>query len=166
MTTPPDELTAETIEELERLEREAFRAPWTYDRWEVECDACSDGEPECSNTDCNGEEYPLVAIESPEEYPGGQLVAQITVPGLLCLADKNGAFLVALRNAAPALIASARLAAERGERIRGLAEAAESVLRHINEMMDECPFCDMPDEQHDPDCRCGALESALGKGEP
>jgi len=119
-TTPPDELTAETIAELERLEREAFRAPWTYDRWEVECDACCGGEAECSNTDCNGEEYPLVAVESPEEYPGGQLVAQITVPGLLCLADKNGELIAKMRNALPALLAQAKLSAERGERIREL----------------------------------------------
>src|SRR4029079_13229885 len=90
------------LDELERLDREAFRAPWTYDRWEVECSACDGGadEPEdgCPNPDCDGTNAPIVAIESPEEYPDGQLVAQISVPGLLSLADKNGALIVALRN--------------------------------------------------------------------
>lgn len=44
-------------------------------------------------------------------------------------------------------------------------DAANALLRHINECLEECPFCDLPDEQHDPDCRCGELEAALA-GKP
>lgn len=121
------------LDELGRLEREAFRAPWTYDQWEVECSACEGGtnEPEtgCPNPDCNGANAPIVAVEAPEEYPNGQLVAQISVPGLLSLADKNGAMIAQLRNAAPELLRRAsQLAAveaflrEHGEHLRAAAE--------------------------------------------
>jgi hypothetical protein len=120
MTDPTDDLPTETLDELERLEREAFRAPWTYDQWEVECSACEGGtnEPEsgCTNPDCDGADAPIIAVESPEEYPDGQVVAQISVPGLLCLADKNGALIAKMRNALPALLHSAKaLAAERAK---------------------------------------------------
>ncbi len=129
-TTPPDELTAETIEKLDQLR--------------------ADSAPVLP---------PFEAVGRDVLSRGRYVVGSSNSPSMV-------RYLAALLNAAPALIASARLAAERGERIRVLEDVAESVLRHINEMMDECPFCDMPDEQHDPDCRCGALESALGKGEP
>lgn len=102
------------LDELERLEKAAFRAPWKYSRWVVECETCTSGEgDECADPNCDGEETECVTIESPDEYPSGQVVAQIdgkgiSVPGILDLADRNGELIVALRNAAPALIAAAR----------------------------------------------------------
>jgi hypothetical protein len=95
------------IDELERLEREAFCAPWTYSEWMVECDN-HDSIDDCKNPECDGSDAPCTTIESPEEYPDGQIVAQFHVPGLQCLADKNGALIVALRNAAPSLLRLAR----------------------------------------------------------
>lgn len=99
-------MTPTDLAEIERLEREAFRAPWTYSEWEVECPC--DGDPGCANKECDGAHVPCTTIESPDEYPGGQVVAQFQVPGLSCLADKNGELIVALRNHAAALITLAR----------------------------------------------------------
>jgi hypothetical protein len=108
------------IKELRELEAKAFRAPWAYDAWEIECPTCKNGD-ECANPECDGDAIPCTMIESPEEYPDGQTVALVTVPGLSSLADANGAFIVALRNAATELLDAAeerdRLRAE-NERLR------------------------------------------------
>lgn len=110
------------LEKLAELHKQAFRAPWTYDRWEVECEACDGGsdvpESGCPDPDCDGTHAPLTCIESPEEYPDGQVVAQFKVPGLLSLADKNGALIVELRNQCAALIAELLAARELATHLR------------------------------------------------
>lgn len=126
------------LEELEALESRAFRAPWTYSKWDIECPTC-ESEGDCNNPECDGAHAPCTTIESPDEYPNRQIVAQFTVPGLSELADRNGAFIVALRNAFPELLAAAR------ERDKLLARVAElevqlDALRKrekISELLDE-----------------------------
>jgi hypothetical protein len=121
-------LTEQELDELERLEKEAFRAPWTYANFEVECDTCNAGE-DCGNPECDGSHVPCTQIESPDEYPDGQVVAQFQVPGISTLADRNGALIVALRNAAPSLLSQAREAArlrEENARLRLVVETADS----------------------------------------
>ena len=46
-------------------------------------------------------------------------------------------------------------------RVRDAEAGGTRMLQTINEMMDGCPFCDLPDEQHDPGCACGYLDDAL-----
>lgn len=106
-------MTEAELDELKKKHEAAFRPPWTYSRWEIECEACGAGtntpeSGECANPDCDGTHAPIVAVESPEEYPDGQLVAQISVPGILSLADANGASITALHNAFPDLERLAR----------------------------------------------------------
>ena len=131
-----DPITPEAIAELERLHAEAFRAPWTYARWEVECGACEGGtnEPEtgCTDPDCDGAHVPIVQVDSPDEYPNGQTVAQISVPGLLCLADKNGALIAGMRNALPSLLSAAR---DRAELVKFLREHGETLVRITQRLM-------------------------------
>ncbi len=123
-------MTPAELAELERLEKAAFRAPWRYGEFRVEC-SC-DGDPDCSNRECDGDTKPCTVVESPDEYPDGQTVAEITVPGLSMFADRNGAFIVALRNAAPSLIAAARENATLRQRL----EVAEGLLTELVECED------------------------------
>jgi len=102
------ELTPEDLAHGRALIEEAFRAPWTYSRWEIDCDACS-ADGDCSNPECDGVSVPSTTIEALEEYPSppGQIVAQFSVPGISSLADSNGAAICWLRNHAELLIAAA-----------------------------------------------------------
>jgi hypothetical protein len=95
----------ELLEPLRALEasKGVFRAPWTYDRWEIECEH-HESVGDCDNPECDGAHVPCTTIESPDEYPDGQVVAQFQVPGLSTFADANGALIVALRNALPELL--------------------------------------------------------------
>jgi hypothetical protein len=103
-----DELTAEMIDELERLEREAHPGPWER-------------------------AYHKVVFTHPENWKGLRTeVRGTSFVGIECHATTrqiDAEFIAALRNAAPALIASARLAAERGERIRELEEEIMRIKR-------------------------------------
>ena len=95
------------LEELERLASKAFCAPWTYEKWTIDCPHINEGN-EC------GYEHNLTTVLAPHEYPGSadepcdQVIAQIDVPGLERFADANGALIVAMRNALPAMIAEMR----------------------------------------------------------
>ena len=95
------ELTEDELAELERLHEAAYCAPWTYEDWAIDCPAIGSGD-EC------GYEHNVATVTSPDEYPDGQVVAQIDVPGLKVFADRNGALIVAARNALPKLIAEVR----------------------------------------------------------
>lgn len=82
----------------------AFRAPWTYTRFEVVCDRHE-------YEDCAGDGlHDVVRVESPDEYPGGQVVADVLceVPGLEGFAKANGEFIAAARTDVPALVAEVR----------------------------------------------------------
>ena len=109
-------ITEEQLAELERLEREAFCGPWTYENWEIDCPAIGSGD-EC------GYEHNVATVLAPDEYPNDpespQVVAQIDVPGLEMFAARNGAFIVAARNALPALIQEVRRLRDENAMFRG-----------------------------------------------
>jgi hypothetical protein len=110
-TTPPDELTAETLDELERLERVATRGPWFIEG--AHMDYAIRGNQ-------TGSQDGWAIADNVFELEARGTDADVKRRA------RDAALVLALRNAAPALIASARLAAERGERIRELeAELAE-----------------------------------------
>jgi hypothetical protein len=100
-------LSDEQIDELERLERAAWVAPWVAHTFEIDC-PCPNGE-DCGDThSCEQIEAPEAYPSSPEEpaAPGeGQCVVQISVPGLESLAGPTAAFIAAARNALPSLLA-------------------------------------------------------------
>ena len=104
---------------LEALHAKAFCAPWTHTTWAVECEQA---EGDCTDSDgdrCD-DYHDVETIESHDEYPNGQAVAQIDhttpgevfVPGLKTLAERNAEFICALRNAAPELLRLARVGQE------------------------------------------------------
>lgn len=96
-------LTSEELDELERLSAEAFKAPWTYTRFQVECEGDENGD------DCGGL-HDCIQVDAHDEYPDGQCICQqnIVTPGLERFAEKNGALIAAMRNHLPALLALAR----------------------------------------------------------
>jgi len=101
------ELTREELAHGRALLQAAFSGPWSYSEWQIECGACAD-DGECSIPECDGSHVPNTTIEALEAYPSppGQVVAQISVPGLSSLADKNGEAICWLRNNAESLIAA------------------------------------------------------------
>ena len=90
-------ISTEEIQRLHTLCDAAFRAPWTASTWEVECE----------DEECCGNSHDCETIESPDEYPDGQVVAQvhddgtIHTPGLSEFAKANAAFIAAARSALP-----------------------------------------------------------------
>lgn len=117
------ELTREELAHGRALLKAAFDGPWRYTQFEIECSACNSYEQgltdtECANPECNGEEVPATFVEAPRAYPGesdeyrAQVVATIDVPGLSCLAEKNGEAICWLRNEGPALIDASELLLE------------------------------------------------------
>lgn len=101
-------MSGEVLDELERLSAAAFKAPWSYTRFEVECGGDENGD------DVGVDAHDCIEVEAPEEYPDGQCVCQqnIIVPGLECFAEPNGKLIAAMRNALPELIRLARLGLE------------------------------------------------------
>lgn len=107
-------LTREDIAKGRTLLQESFEGPWRYKQFEIECGACvslrdqDTDEVSCANPECNGEDVPCTFIEAPEAYPrypdSPQVVATIDVPGLSCLAEKNGEAICWLRNNATELL--------------------------------------------------------------
>lgn len=95
-------MTEQELSEIEARANAAFRAPWTYADFEVQCE---NADYDCPK--CDGQEFfNVVRIESPEEYPDGQVVAD--VPGLKSFSEKNGEFIAHAREDVPALIAEVR----------------------------------------------------------
>lgn len=97
-------MTRVDIEALSALEKAAFRAPWTYDDFEIDCPQIDAGGDDCGYT------HNVTRIESPEEYPDGQMIADIDVPGLEGFARANGELIVAMRNQLGAMLAELRAA--------------------------------------------------------
>ena len=68
-------------------------------------------------------EHNVATVLAPDEYPNDpespQVVAQIDVPGLEMFAARNGAFIVAARNALPALIQEVRRLRDENAMFRG-----------------------------------------------
>jgi hypothetical protein len=134
MTTP---LTAEQRAELRRLSAKAFKAPWTYTRFEVECGGDELG-------DINGDDaHDCIEVEAPEEYPDGQCVCQqtIAVPGLEMFAEPNGQLIAAMRNALVPLLDAADRAEELSERCAVLEcamrlEVGEKRFAHLKAVLD------------------------------
>lgn len=97
-------MTEQELKEIEARANAAFRAPWTYANFEVQCGHLCD-DADCSK--CGGDDvFDVVRIESPEEYPDGQVVAD--VPGLEEFAESNGKFIAHAREDVPKLIAEVR----------------------------------------------------------
>ncbi len=97
-------MTPAQLDELEVKAKAAFRGPWTHETWEVDCHDARreinfehEGDEEC------GYSHDVETIQSPDEYPDGQVVAQIDggadgiirTPGLEQFAKANGAFIAA-----------------------------------------------------------------------
>jgi len=121
------ELTREELAHGRALLEAAFDGPWRYTEFEIECSVCQGGTTSvcdgkkfvsCTNPECDGLNVPCIFVEAPEQYPGesteyqAQVVATIDVPGLSCLAVKNGEAICWLRNEASALIAANELLLE------------------------------------------------------
>jgi hypothetical protein len=108
--TPDEGVSEEQLANLERLIAGAWAAPWVAHTFEIDCP--------CPNGDDCGDTHTCEQVEAPEAYPAspedpapageGQCVVQISVPGLESLARPNAEFIVAARNALPALIAEVR----------------------------------------------------------
>jgi len=106
-------LTREQLLHGKKLLEESFLCPWYYKQYEIECGTCAGGTTsvcngkeyvECPNPECDGSHVPCTFVESPKEYPDGQVVATIDVPGFSDLAEKNGECICWLRNNATTLI--------------------------------------------------------------
>jgi len=100
-------LTRQQLLHGKKLLEESFRCPWHYKQYEIECGTCAGGTTgvcngkeyvECPNPECDGSHVPCTFVESPTEYPDGQVVATIDVPGFSDLAEKNGECICWLRN--------------------------------------------------------------------
>jgi hypothetical protein len=134
--TPDEGVSEEQLANLERLIAGAWAAPWVAHTFEIDCP--------CPNGDDCGDTHTCEQVEAPEAYPAspedpapageGQCVVQISVPGLESLARPNAEFIVAARNALPALIAEVRRLRsaalrreERDPRLAALEEAARVV---------------------------------------
>jgi len=110
-----------------------FRAPWiATDPWTVE----PDGDGDCEE---------VRSVLSPDEYPGGQVVAEchddgiIVTPGLREFAEAHSAFIAEARTDVPRLLATI---AARDEEIRRIAEA----LGRMHEADGHAPFPASVDE--------------------
>lgn len=92
-TLAVDAVLEKKLEELrQRLaDPNAFKRPWRAERFEIVCDDC-------------GEEHTLDEVGAPDEYPGGQCVAQIIVPGLEQFSAANAALIVSAVNHAADLL--------------------------------------------------------------
>jgi hypothetical protein len=127
----PRLLTRAELAHGRKLLDEAFDGPWRYKQFEIECGVCEgtvDGQEDCTNPECTGAGggVPATFVEAPEAYPGeseeylAQVVATIDVPGLSCLAEKNGEAICWLRNEAAALL-------DAHEKLLDLKEALEFI---------------------------------------
>lgn len=110
-------MTPAELEAIARRAEAAFKGPWTYDDWQVDCGA----EDHC------GETHEAMTIEAPDAYPDGQVVAQVVqtvcdVPGLDSLARRNGDFIAHARTDVPRLV----------ERIRELERYVQHLQGELN----------------------------------
>jgi hypothetical protein len=122
-TTPPDELTAEMIEELERLEKGATAAPWYARLWPSGGDYCTVTAPS----------WPVCTVHYDDDRR-----PCVSEDGPAACAEEDAILIASLRNAAPALIRSARLAAARGERIAELERSEQCNVALFGERKCEC----------------------------
>src|SRR5262245_5590801 len=101
-------MTDDELSKLEALAGAAFKGPWRYGRFTVECERHE-------YEDCPGEgRHDVVRVEAPHENPESreepQAVADVLcdVPGLERFAQANGEFIAAAREAVPRLVAALR----------------------------------------------------------
>lgn len=106
-----DPMSPEELRACRERADACFRAPWiATDPWTVE----PDGDEDCEE---------VRSVLSPDEYPGGQVVAEchddgmIATPGLRGFAEAHSAFIAAARTDVPRLLATV---AERDEEIERL----------------------------------------------
>lgn len=108
-------MTDEELKVIEERAAAAFCGPWTYTRFEIEC----------RHDEIHSEDE-VFRIESPAEYPDGQVVCDVfcDVPGLERFAEPNGKFIAHAREDIPKLLAEVR-------RLRNLIDLSE--YRRANE---------------------------------
>ncbi|GMV18406.1 MAG: hypothetical protein AMXMBFR56_66300 [Polyangiaceae bacterium] len=96
---PEGDPIAETIARVRELDTHphTWKAPWVARTFEIDC-PCPNGE------DC-GDPHDCCEVEAPEEYPDGQCVVQIHVPGLETFARPTAELIAFYRTAAPQLAA-------------------------------------------------------------
>lgn len=113
-------LTREELAHGRALILAAFSGPWRYRQFLIECGVCEgyvEDADECTNPECTGSGggAPCTFVEAPECYPASkeepdnehpQVVATIDVPGLSCLAEKNGEAICWMHNNADALMSA------------------------------------------------------------
>lgn len=105
-----------------------FRAPWTAGSFVVKCEDVGHAD----NDACEGE-HDIERIESPDEYPDGQVIAD--VPGMEMFSKPHAAFIAAARTDVPALCDEVmRLQGALGgvEQVAG-----EAILTAMKETLDE-----------------------------
>lgn len=97
-------MTDEELKAIEERASAAFKGPWTYTLFEIEC-----------QHDDTHDSDEVIRVESPEEYPNGQVVCDVfcEIPGLQKFADANGKFIANAREDIPKLLAEVR-------RLRGI----------------------------------------------
>lgn len=134
-------MTESELDEIEARANAAFRAPWTYSDFLIACEHEFDDEVDDCPT-CHGEgEAEIIRVDSPNEYPDGQVIAEI--PGLERFSERNGAFIAHARTDVPKLVAEVR-------RLRGLLYDVKDHCFHIQ----ECIWCDKgTDFNHTNECQ-------------
>lgn len=163
-------ITKERLAEIKARCDAAFMAPWTYEDFTVLCDHPYDIDDEDKCPTCHGEgEADVVRIESPNEYPDGQIIAD--VPGLERFAAANGSFIAHARTDVPALLAEVERLRELMARwvdpslVLELLKAEKNALKKEVERLrwllltaisttEKCPWCRRPhNEEHSAFCQ-------------
>lgn len=107
----------DTIRRVRELDAgRAWKAPWVAHTFEVDCP--------CPNGEHCGETHTCEEVEAPEEYPDGQCVVQISVPGLETFARPTAELVAYYRTAAPLL-------ADECERLRERVLVLEGLLTRV-----------------------------------
>ena len=118
----------DALRALEANER-VWQAPWVAHTFEIDCP--------CPNGEHCGDTHTCEEVESPEAYPEGQCVVQISVPGLETFAGPTAQFIAASRNALVSLLDAADERDALAERVRVLEDGLRPF---VEESYDEVVF--------------------------
>ncbi len=123
-------MTTERIAELRALADACFRGPWTATDWTVDCEGDPGNNCDGGCTRCDGEgTHEQIAIESPDEYPDGQVVGVIDLVGLQDFARPHAAFIASARTALPELLDEVERLEAEGARLRDALDRARAALK-------------------------------------
>lgn len=118
MTDPTPDLPA-LIARVRELDAHphTWKSPWVAHTFEIDCP--------CPNGEHCGDSHTCEEVEAPKEYPDGQCVVQISVPGLETFAKPTAELIAYYRTAAPLL-------ADECERLRERVARLEEALVTVN----------------------------------